>query len=75
MGPRFFSSLLAARYIMAEVRHAEEHWKYMMEDEQARWNDHGEDLFVEVFGSFWPKQTEEWWKEWRSLPLDVGEGV
>ncbi|KAG4422294.1 hypothetical protein IFR04_004560 [Cadophora malorum] len=60
---------------MAEVRHAEEHWKYMMEDEQARWNDHGEDLFVEVFGGLWPKQTEEWWKEWRSLPLDVGEGV
>lgn len=52
------------------VAAAEEHWKFMMGDEE-KW--YGEEIFVEAFKDLWPQKTDEWWKEWSSLPLDLGE--
>lgn len=35
---------------------------------------HGEEVFVEAFQNLWPRKTDEWWRKWSSLPLDLEEG-
>lgn len=42
----------------------------MSDDEDKWW---GEETFVEAFKNLWPQKTEEWWKDWSSLPLDLEE--
>lgn len=52
------------------VADAEELWIFLMSDEEKWW---GEEVFIEAFKSLWPQKTEKWWRDWESLPLNLGE--
>ncbi|KAH9207878.1 hypothetical protein DL95DRAFT_395695 [Leptodontidium sp. 2 PMI_412] len=34
---------------------------------------YGEEAYVAAFKAVWPPKTKEWWRDWESLPLDLGE--
>ncbi|KAH6718170.1 hypothetical protein BKA61DRAFT_716884 [Leptodontidium sp. MPI-SDFR-AT-0119] len=51
----------------------EEQWSYMASatTDEDFW--HGEEAYVAAFKAVWPPKTKEWWRDWESLPLDLGE--
>ncbi|KAH9205805.1 hypothetical protein DL95DRAFT_470235 [Leptodontidium sp. 2 PMI_412] len=50
----------------------EEQWSEMMNStDEDLW--YGEEAYVAAFKSNWPQKTKEWWRDWDSLPLDLGE--
>ncbi|OAA61964.1 hypothetical protein SPI_04823 [Niveomyces insectorum RCEF 264] len=44
-----------------------EEWKYLDENKESFWD--GEEVYEKVFTDIWPKNTSEWWRDWKSLPL------
>ncbi|KAL2073029.1 hypothetical protein VTL71DRAFT_10353 [Oculimacula yallundae] len=34
---------------------------------------YGEENYVTAFKALWPPKKKEWWRDWESLPLDLGE--
>ncbi|KAK0099483.1 hypothetical protein ONS96_008320 [Cadophora gregata f. sp. sojae] len=55
------------------VAHGEEKWSNMASatTDEDFW--YGEEAYVAAFKALWPPKTKDWWRDWESLPLDLGE--
>ena len=54
------------------LANGEKQWREMMNStEEDLW--YGEEAYVAAFKAIWPQKTKEWWRDWKSLSLDLGE--
>ena len=53
------------------LAYGEEQWREMMNStDEDLWYE--EEAYVAAFKAIWPQKTNEWWRDWESLPLDLG---